>query len=255
MEEKPKHPILRLLLADVETFAGGIIMAIVILAVIFGALNYFNILSVSDVFPNQLGWLPKQTQQKVTVPSPTPTPTPTPIPEYIKNDTKSLISDILISSFIPNNLAVEKQNVENPNNFSFYGTGWETPNKELLVLSVEYNQEKNIIDRQIVIHIPRILPDLDASSSSSLIKEYIKINPSIPFSCISLPTITKSAFCEVFWEDTNGVKKGIDITSPVIGLSETQIFYCEHHKETPAYSWKSCNLNYKDNGITNLTNP
>lgn len=224
----------------------------IILFLLFGIFNYFNILPVSDVFPNQLGWLPRQTVQTQNIPLKKQSsiiPTPTLIPEYIKINVKSLISDILISSLIPSNLTVEKQNVENPNNFTFYGTGWETVDKDMFVLSVEYNQEKNIIDRQIVIHIPKILSNLDASSSSSLVKDYIKINPQLPFSCISLPTITKSTFCEIFWEDTQGVKKGIDVTSPVQGLNETQIFYCEHHKETPAYSWKSCNVNYKDTGI------
>src|SRR3989338_11070673 len=32
----------------------------VILLLLFGVLNYFNILSVSEVFPKQLGWLPRR---------------------------------------------------------------------------------------------------------------------------------------------------------------------------------------------------
>jgi hypothetical protein len=38
---------------------------IVALLLLFGIFNYFNILSVSDVFPNQLGWLPHQIQTKL----------------------------------------------------------------------------------------------------------------------------------------------------------------------------------------------
>jgi hypothetical protein len=38
-----------------EIFFAGIVLIL-----LFGILNYFNILSVSDVFPKQLGWLPKQ---------------------------------------------------------------------------------------------------------------------------------------------------------------------------------------------------
>jgi len=32
----------------------------IIFLLLFGTLNYFNILSISDVFPNQLDWLPRQ---------------------------------------------------------------------------------------------------------------------------------------------------------------------------------------------------
>ena len=31
-----------------------------VLLLLFGTLNYFNILPVSDTFPNQLGWLPQR---------------------------------------------------------------------------------------------------------------------------------------------------------------------------------------------------
>jgi len=33
---------------------------LIVLLLLFGTLNYFNILSISGVFPNQLGWLPRQ---------------------------------------------------------------------------------------------------------------------------------------------------------------------------------------------------
>jgi len=33
---------------------------IIVLLLLFGILNYFNILSVSDVLPKQLGWLPRK---------------------------------------------------------------------------------------------------------------------------------------------------------------------------------------------------
>jgi len=41
-----------------------VFFAAIVLVLLFGILNYFNILSVSDAFPNQLGWLPKQAQKK-----------------------------------------------------------------------------------------------------------------------------------------------------------------------------------------------
>jgi hypothetical protein len=37
--------------------------ALIVLLLLLGILNYFNILSISKAFPNQLGWLPKQQTQ------------------------------------------------------------------------------------------------------------------------------------------------------------------------------------------------
>lgn len=56
--------------------------AAVILFLLFGTLNYFNILPISNLFPKFLSWLPRQNSQPkivvnktVSVPLPTP-PTP-----------------------------------------------------------------------------------------------------------------------------------------------------------------------------------
>ncbi|MCL5432660.1 MAG: hypothetical protein M1524_00905 [Patescibacteria group bacterium] len=48
-------------LSFVEIGVFEIIFVIVCFLLIFGTLNYFNILSVSDAFPQYLGWLPRQT--------------------------------------------------------------------------------------------------------------------------------------------------------------------------------------------------
>lgn len=168
------------------------------------------------------------------------------VPEYAKADTSALISDILIADLIPNNIIFEKQDVENPNNYTFYGTGWTGKNGETFVVTIEYDEKQYVIDRQILIHVKEIVTDLNSVSSTELTKKYIKFSPPTPFKCISLSVSSK--FCEVFWTDTD-IKKGIDITSPAYGLNETQIFYCEHHTGTPAYDWKSCNPGYKNTGI------
>ena len=234
----------------------GIIEVLFVSLVIFillAVLNYFNVLSISDLSPKYLGWLPRQVQNlgqnqiSVTPPSPTPNSF-TPAPDFAINDTRNLINDMILPSFIPSDLKFEKQNVENPNEFVFYGTYWTTEDKEGFVSSVEYNTTNTIIDRQITIHIPPIKGVLDPSVSLELVKKYFKIIPSSSFKCIDLPTQNSSKFCEAFWIDED-VKKGINLTSPVYGLNETRIFYCEHHKGTPAYEWLSCSVNYKDTGI------
>ncbi len=63
--------------AALEVGLFEISFVLIIIIVLFGLLNYFNILSLSTLYPNQLGFLPHQpltanTQQKQTVPTPTP---------------------------------------------------------------------------------------------------------------------------------------------------------------------------------------
>ncbi|MCL5439024.1 MAG: hypothetical protein M1268_03475 [Patescibacteria group bacterium] len=62
----------------------GIIFADFFLLLIFGTLNYFNILSVSDAFPKYLGWLPHKTN---TLSKPNQVFTPTSVsPTQQKNN-------------------------------------------------------------------------------------------------------------------------------------------------------------------------
>lgn len=66
MEANQKHPLLKLLLSDVGAFAGGSLVALGIFAVIFGTLNYFNILSLPSLY-EPLSFLPRQEIQTKTV--------------------------------------------------------------------------------------------------------------------------------------------------------------------------------------------
>lgn len=217
----------------------------VVLLILLGTLNYFNILSVSDVFPNQLGFLPRQTQpktsQNTSLYKPTVAPAPT-IPDNIIANAKFLMEDVLAPSFLPANSFFIMQGIENSNGSNIYSAGasWIGKDKERLSATVKYNQSQLITARQIAIYMPQAIVNLDASGSALLASKYIKIEPQSVFKCKSYLPSSKLIFCESFWEDTNGVKRGIDVSSPVFGSNETQIFYCEFHKENPNYSWTSC---------------
>lgn len=65
---------------DPAVVLAGLVGAMVVLIVFFGALNYFNIISISRIFPNQLGWLPHKAfvvSTEVVQVNITPTPTKT----------------------------------------------------------------------------------------------------------------------------------------------------------------------------------
>lgn len=216
---------------------GIILLILIIILIIILILNYFNLLSFSSLPPKYLSFLPHQKVEKA-------------IPKTAKTNIQDLIQDLLDPSLIPSKINFEKQEVPNPNNYTFYGSGWQGENGEVFIPTIEYNQDGTLIDRQILIHVPKTINNLDASSSAMLARSYIKAIPPTSFLCTTLvPKESKSIFCEAFWKDNNGIKKGINVTSPVRGLNETQIFYCEHYKNSPAYLWKSCNFKFKDQGI------
>jgi len=50
-------------LAFLEIGLFEVFFVTIVLFLLFGILNYFNVLSVSDVFPKQLGWLPRLTHK------------------------------------------------------------------------------------------------------------------------------------------------------------------------------------------------
>lgn len=211
-----------------------IFSAVALLLIIILVLNYFNMLPISQNVP-QLKFLP----QKASLTR-----------ERVKNDTQNLINDVILTSLIPSNLVFEKQNVKNPNNYTFYGTGWTGKQGETFVITIEYNQRKEVIDRQIRVHIPIVIENLDIPNTVILLGAYFSLKPPSPFICTELPMKdSKTILCESFWQDQEGIKKGINVISPVKGFNETQLFYCEHHKGNPAYDWKSCDILFKDRGV------
>ena len=213
----------------------------------FFILNYFNIISLSQIYPRQLGFLPHRPFSQAPR---TASGTPSAVPETAKREIKNLIDDLILPSLIPANIGFQKQDIKNPNHYSFYGTGWAGRKNETFIPAVEYDRANNLIGRQILVIIPRTMRNLTGSSSSALSREYLKITPPSPFFCAPFPlTGAKSILCESFWKDANGIKRGIDITSPVEGSNGTQLLYCEHRLKSPDYSWKSCYYSFKDSGI------
>jgi len=59
-ENQANEPQKHVLLQDVEFGVGGILLGVVFFLLFFLILNYFNILRLSELYPNQLGWLPTQ---------------------------------------------------------------------------------------------------------------------------------------------------------------------------------------------------
>lgn len=89
---------------------------IIVLLLLFGILNYFNILSVSSVFPNQLGWLPRQqiklASQGETLQTPSQTNSSPSTFSYDTAKAKKLLTDYIKDTikpqFIPSKIEVKQ---------------------------------------------------------------------------------------------------------------------------------------------------
>ncbi|MDO8621128.1 MAG: hypothetical protein Q7R31_02510, partial [Candidatus Levybacteria bacterium] len=58
-ENKNRHPLMKILLLDIGVAGTSIFGAMAVIMIAFIALNYFNILSLSDLYPKYLSLLPR----------------------------------------------------------------------------------------------------------------------------------------------------------------------------------------------------
>lgn len=230
----------------------------ILIILLIGILNYFNILSISDAFPKQFGWLPRQTTI-ISKPSTSskfpaayqfrPSPKPTiPVPDSIKTDLKNFTANLLLSSLIAN-YSAETSKIVSVDGFMHASISWGTQNGLAINALIDYDNKNLVTDKHLFIIAPYAQPALTPDSTSAIAKHYLTVIPLSPFSCTSFSTSgSKNVFCESFWQEKNGVKRGVDSSLDSIGKLIT-IIYCEYPVSSPDYAWKSCNPNFKDTGI------
>jgi hypothetical protein len=236
----------------------------VVLLLLFGTLNYFNILPVSSVFPNQLGWLPKRevpsgTSQPQNISLKKP-PVPLSIPPSLglsqraQTDLPQFIKSSLKPSFIPKSFDVKpildsKGAVLDSNQFN---ASWNLVEGETISVSTRYNNQGLVEDRNILLVLPQ-LSNLNLISAPTLTRQYFTQESGGVWKCVALnlgnKTNTKSAICENFWIDSQKVKHGIGVLSPISVNQKTSIFSCQLYPQSLVYSWKSCNFIFKDKGL------
>lgn len=213
------------------------------LFLLFGILNYFNILPISDTFPKYLAFLPKQsTQQKNTSPSPQTFPSPLPTVSLEKNAREAItkfFSDNLTASVIPQSFAIKLSQPEAENN-SFTAT-WQT---DAGTASVLFNLSPS--NPQEISYLYLEIPFLTKSKVSfspafaqSQAPKFFSTNPQGSWKCKLFESIT---FCENFWE-RNTTKTGMGINGSIV-RSNNQIVntasLCQFHKDSGLFSRKSC---------------
>src|SRR3989344_5896065 len=222
-----------------------ILAIVLIIAIFLGILNYFNILPLTNRFPNQLGWLPKK-----EVPTGTAQPkqydnaiiAPTAIPTISLEQAKQTFLDYLPTILDYSLLATSSSDInlreDKGISNSVSGT-WDTKDGKAITIFTVSPNGKEII--QLLIFFPYATTESISTKLAQLtIPKLFSITPKGKWACDTIPNTAN--YCENFWEEENGVRIGI-VLKESLPLSETNkisISYCEHSQKRILYSWKSC---------------
>lgn len=228
-----------------------IIIFFFILAI--GILNYFNLLRLSELFPNYLGFLPhkpyEQSQQSNNVTT-APTPPPTPLSLSQQEELNSQAKETLMSFFptilSPSSLPKSASDISLKRNKGLaesHSAWWSMQGGTLSAILVLTPESNNIVQSYLSLTKPQ-----SASVSAELARittpQVFSIEPKGTWGC--QPIFNTMTYCENFWEEEDGTRRGIGMR----GLSsQAMIFFCQHNKESKLYSWKSCAFELKETGV------
>ena len=175
-------------LAFPKTKISKIIFAIILFFLLLSVLNYFNIFSVSDAFPNQLGWLPHQQAKTASrgdaLQSHQLSPTPG-VFQYDSAKAKTLLTRYIKDEIKPELLPEE---FEVKQNYGFAGRpsinpyefGWNySSSKATISATLNYKENTNNITLMSIVIATRRDPNVStptASLANSLFNLYFN-NP------------------------------------------------------------------------------
>ncbi len=222
----------------------------VVLLLLFGTLNYFNILPISQIWPNQLGFLPHKEVSTGTSPQRIVTSPSVSLTDTAKQTLNNYLPTILVPSLLPRSSDISF--VQNEGVKESFTVSLNTKAGTISAFAIFYADGKNISQIYASILKPETkIPSLNTTSTT--VSSIFSIKPKGKWACRALesPTI----HCENFWEETNGVKRGIGVqgiftrkygAGPPTVVS---IFFCEHTKDSPLYPWKSCEFEFAQTGV------
>lgn len=240
-----------------------IFFIVITLSIFFGVMNYFNILPISEVFPNQLGWLPhkpyRQSQQY--------TPKVPPLADNSTSNTTSapplastaqakqtllvFLPTILSSSLLPKS-PDEITLTEDKDTKEIFTAFWNT--KEGIAKTVVFTSsvaKKNIALSLTYTKTLSLSPSVE--SAQTIASQSFIVQPKGKWGCKELPELpgTEKLRCENFWEENDGTRRGIGIEGYRLSsqVKKSTFFFCEHSQESSFYSWKSCYAEFAKTGI------
>lgn len=230
----------------------GLIFVGIVLILLFGTLNYFNVLRLSELFPNQLGWLPHRPYQQYNNLTILPTIAPPISPtqqakQTLTNFLPTILSPVLIPE--PSQITIEQD--KNPLGKTFISS-WGIKESTIAAIVIVADN-KNISQLYLSLQRPQnIVPSVKLASAST--SELFSVKPKGEWGC--KPIYATMTYCENFWEENDGARRGLAMRglftqepNLIGGQSEAMLIFCEHTKESKIYSWKSCEFEFKETGM------
>lgn len=227
------------------------IFVAVFLIILIGILNYFNILKLSEIFPNYLGWLPHKSEQSKQLASPTGgssnaiiSPT-----DQDKQALTSFIPTVIASSYAPKSSS-DIVLVQGKTAKDDFLAAWSIKDGKA---TVRFVSSKDGQIASIYVFLNYILnKPVSADLAKETVPQFFLPIPKEKFSC--KPLSNDSNYCESFWEEDDGTKKGVGIQQIGASTSETDavsttVFFCQFTKESSSYSQKSCSSEFAETGV------
>lgn len=233
----------------------------IVLALLFGILNYFNILPVSSVFPKYFSFLPRRevssgtSRQKFTIPktTPIPTPNPTSVSKTLSSSEKEIatkISQDLINKFIKpeyqSTITLEEKSLiidNKPQPFPYYSASWQKASVSAsLVLQYDFIT-RNTTNVDINLDTPTIKDTVTASSAGNIAEKYVVLPLDTQFTCDN-PTSLGVVQCSsmvVIRQDKSKIGFSLTASPKEAPLgAKNSIFICQTFPSSNRYSWSSC---------------
>ncbi|MDO8729567.1 MAG: hypothetical protein Q7K26_06875, partial [bacterium] len=228
------------LLLDIGVAGTSIFGAMAVIMIAFIALNYFNILSLSDLYPKYLSLLPRKDVPNGTSPTQPPKFSPYVFSYDMKKAEKLLtqyLKDNIKPEFLPAKIEI-KQGLSidgKTENIKYEFGSRFTTNKDLFSVNFHYIVKTNTQNDFSIFIQPSTVTQATATAvlANSLIGTYF-INP---FQNISnCNTKLTTSFCEDFRTESNG-KRGFGIAIVNQGAKTLPVvFTCFIPKESKYYS-------------------
>lgn len=256
------HPLTALAFMEIGIFE--VVFVIVGVLFLLGTINYFNLLPVSEVFPKYLGWLPRQERAKPnndiyndfikSYNTPRPTPTPPVTASFINNTLKPYLKSVVgektevfgISEHLIKNGDTNKNIVINLNTDAGTISGFLTLSNSQSISSVSLSLTETA-------PFPSPNPPFDLIQKEAA--KFFSVEPKGQWGCkIFKETAFDLQFCENFWEEQGGTKRGIYYQNPTSVDARTKeikvtFAFCEFRQESANYNFKSCIKTFSETGI------
>lgn len=240
-------------LAFLEVGVFEIFFVVIILAIFFGVMNYFNILPISQIWPKQLGFLPHRESLKQNNTAIKQSNNITIAPSLVDTAKQTLLSflpTILSQPIIPSPDVKLTQDKGIKETFS---TSWDTKEGTVSAIIVLAPNGQGTVQSYISLSKFSNLPPSIALAKSTT-SQLFSTQPKGKWAC--KPVFTTMTYCENFWEEADGTRRGLGMEglftqgpNLIRGQPEVMIIFCQHSKNSKLYSWKSCQFEFAQTGV------